>query len=150
MDHNCVVKVISELIALGVQPDDILAKIMISFFYWSLWKLVTNSEAVLALVVLHPAVPAGPGPAAPAPQAPTSHRNTEPMSVRRWTVWAAQGRRITPKGAAAHSSRITRGFRGPWRCTSIHAKPEPRVLCWKAQWFQTWIFMEWKCFCLLL
>lgn len=31
-DHNCVVKVISELIVLRVEPDDVPAKIMVSFF----------------------------------------------------------------------------------------------------------------------
>lgn len=40
-------KVISELIVLRVERDDIPAKIMICFFCWSLWKLVTSSEACL-------------------------------------------------------------------------------------------------------
>lgn len=54
-------KSFSELIGLKVELNDIPAKIMISFSYWSLWKLVTNSDAELALVVLHPAVSGGPG-----------------------------------------------------------------------------------------
>lgn len=54
---------------------------MISFSYWFLWKLVANSEAVLALVVLHPAVPADPGSCCPSPHRPISHRDTEPLSI---------------------------------------------------------------------
>lgn len=42
---------------------------------------MTNSEAVLALVVLHPAVPADPGSCCPSPHRPISHRDTEPLSI---------------------------------------------------------------------
>lgn len=84
-------KSFNELIGLKVEPNDIPAKIMISFSYWSLWKLVTNSDAELALVVLHPAVSGGPGSCCSSPHRPVSHRNTEPLSIRGLGCSGAEG-----------------------------------------------------------
>lgn len=84
-------KSFSELIILKVEPNDIPAKIMISFSYWSLWKMVTNSEAELALAVLHPAVSGGPGSCCSSPHWPISRRNTEPLSVHGLSCSGAEG-----------------------------------------------------------